>query len=371
MSGTSADGIDLALVDFSDNSTKLVAHDYQPYSDQLHNEITELYTPSGNEIDRAFSLDVKLARMFADAVNQFLAKHQLSAEDIRAIGNHGQTIRHRPIGNSITDQAFTIQLTCNHTLAALTKIEVIGQFRQKDIAFGGQGAPLVPAFHQFLCQQTQHDVVIVNIGGVANISYLPSVVSKQQVTGFDTGPGNCLLDAWYQQHNVGRFDQNGQWASQGYSQPKLVEQLLQDPYFRQASPKSTGREYFNLAWLDNQLASYNRANAAQKLTPCDVQACLSELTAISISDAIKELTVHAKIYICGGGDNNQQLRKDLENQLSGFEITTINALGVNSDAIEAMAFAWLAYAYNKKIYGNMPSVTGASQSLVLGCLYSP
>ena len=364
MSGTSADGIDLALVDFSEQAIKLIASFFQPYTQEQHQAITELYLATPNELDKAHSLDVALAKLFAKAINRFLISQKLTANDIVAIGNHGQTIRHRPNFND----AFTLQIGCNQTLATLTNIRVIGDFRKKDMIYGGQGAPLVPAFHRVLftkdTEQQSKDIVVVNIGGIANISFLPaeSAATNKTIVGFDTGPGNALMDAWYQLHNHdSRFDLNGNWAASGSVIPNLLKSLLNDSYFKQAAPKSTGREYFHLPWLEQYLTSLNN------ISPPDIQATLLALTVISITNEIKKLTTHADIYLCGGGALNHTLVNMLQKSFDcNFSLQTTNQLNIDGDALEAMAFAWFAYAFDNKIFGNIPSATGASKALVLG-----
>jgi len=370
MSGTSADGIDLALVDFSNTTPSLVASDYQPYDDNIREHITSLYTPSSNEIDRAFALDKQLAKLFAQAINAFLTKQSLTADNIIAIGNHGQTVRHRP-ANKNNLHPFTLQIGCSQTLACLTGIDVIGQFRHKDIALGGQGAPLVPAFHQHIVEHNNTDTFIVNIGGIANITYLPADNTKS-VLGFDTGPGNALLDDWYQQHNQGSFDSAGQWAASGTCQQSLLNNLLNEPYFQQTIPKSTGREVFHLQWLKSNLNNYKSATVNNNaLAAEDIQATLLELTAVTIANDIKQLSNAGTIYLCGGGTHNNALLQRLNNLLDQFKLAPISDIGIDPDALEAMAFAWLAYAYKKNIPSNMPSVTGASEPRVLGEVFEP
>jgi len=368
MSGTSADGIDLALVDFSSGKANLVAHDYQAYSDITHQKITELYSPSNNEIDRTFCLAVELAYLFAKAIKKFLFKEQLTSADIIAIGNHGQTIRHRPtIDNNIT-HPFTLQIGCNQTLAVLTGIRVIGDFRTKDIALGGQGAPLVPAFHQSLFPHRSQDTFLVNIGGIANITFLPKNNTDKDesssILGFDTGPGNALLDAWCLKHQGKRFDENGNWGQSGIINQVLLKNLLNDAYFSLPAPKSTGREYFTLNWLTAYIQPLN-------LSPVDIQATLTALTAHSIAEQIKALSPTGNVYLCGGGIANTFCYKLLEQELSPFHLNTIHSQKLNNDALEAMAFAWLALAYDKKIYGNIPAVTGASKQTTLGNAFFP
>jgi len=357
MSGTSADGIDLALVDFSDNKIELKASFYQAYSKEIQQEITSLYQTKANELELAFSLDKKLAQLFAEAIKRFLQQEHLSAADIAAIGNHGQTIRHRPN----QEHAFTLQIGCNQTLASRTDIRVIGDFRQKDIVLGGQGAPLVPAFHQAIFADIEDDVFIVNIGGIANITYLPKD-KNNAVLGFDTGPGNGLMDEWYQQHFSGLYDENGNWAASGQIDQALLSAFLSDSYFKQQAPKSTGREVFHLPWIQQKI---NRKNCNAE----DVQATLCALTSATISTEIKRIAHHGKVFLCGGGAYNKHLKNQLKQQLNTFEFTNLPDT-IPNDALEAMAFAWLAYAYDKNIFGNIPAVTGAYEQTVLGhCIF--
>ncbi len=362
MSGTSADGVDLALVTFNQQKAELISHYYQPYDKTLKDKITQLYLPSDNEIDRLGQLDIELAHFFANAINLFIRQEKLTTSDVIAIGCHGQTIRHRPANSEDIAYPFTLQIGCNQTLACLTGIRTIGDFRTKDIALGGQGAPLVPAFHQYLFQKQTQDVVVVNLGGIANITYLPK--DKQQtVIGFDTGPANALLDAWCLQHTGQNFDQDGAWGAQGQINQVLLDKLLTDAYFTLPAPKSTGREYFNLHWLARYLADFD-------ISAIDVQATLAALTANSVTNAINELSPKVFVYLCGGGVNNKQCYKQIKQQLKSHRISTIDALELNNNAFEAMAFAWLAFAYDKKIYGNIPTVTGARKQVVLGVEYT-
>ena len=359
MSGTSADGIDLALVDFESGTPKVIASHFQAYTPEIQKKITSLYTPNANEIDQAFALDKELAHLFANAIKSFLQDQNLDSTDIIAIGNHGQTIRHRPVQR----HPFTLQIGCSQTLATLTNIRVIGEFRKKDIALGGQGAPLVPAFHKAMFKQNDKDVFVVNIGGIANITYLPSSVHKT-ITGFDTGPGNALLDDWFQLHNQGRFDKEGNWASEGSICEPLLNALLEDNYFGLPAPKSTGREAFNLDWLSPFLASF-------KLSANDCQTTLSALTAHSIADQISALSSESNILLCGGGSHNKTLVNQIIKLLPSHEVATIDKHNITGDNLESVAFAWLAYAYDKKINGNISAVTGATKETVLGNSFLP
>lgn len=380
MSGTSADGIDLALVEFNEPTNlvatqpKLVASFYHAYSTKIAAKITALYSPNANEIDRAFALDVELAHCFSQAITALLAQESLSADDIIAIGSHGQTIRHRPLAS----YPFTLQIGCCQTLACLTGIRVVGQFRVKDIALGGQGAPLVPAFHQQIFSEKNNDVFVVNIGGIANISFLPAQINSQHVTGFDTGPGNALLDDWFKAHHIDaavNYDKNGAWAKKGQVNQALLKQLLSDDYFSLTAPKSTGREYFHLAWLNKQLAQCS--TEVKPLLAQDVQATLTAFTAITIANDIKHLSKKGKVYLCGGGVHNQQLVSELAQQLHhdhnrcNFELLSTSAHHIDGDLLEAIAFSWLAYAYDNQLQSNMPAVTGASRTCTLGTVFFP
>ena len=385
MSGTSADGIDLALVDFNQLSTeniesvssipKLIASFYQAYSPQTRQKITSLYTPSSNEIDQAFALDVELAHLFSDAIDKLLQQEKLNASDIIAIGNHGQTIRHRPN----LPNPFTLQIGCCQTLATLTNIRVIGQFRRKDMALGGQGAPLVPAFHQAIFKQAKQDVFVINIGGIANITYLPCS-SQKSILGFDTGPGNALMDDWFQTNfpnHTNNYDNNGDWAATGTSNKYLLAQLMADNYFKLPPPKSTGREYFSVEWLTKHLSSFQQGNqqsdqqSNHPLTVNDIQATLINLTASSISNSIKQHAQQAKIYLCGGGVHNKELKNQLIQQLTNYDVILTDQNGINTDIVEAMALAWLAFAYDKMLLSSIPAVTGASKSSTLGTSFYP
>ncbi len=375
MSGTSADGIDLALVSFclGQQQPQLVASFYQAYTSGLAGKITALYQQGSNEIDHAFHLDVELAQHFAQAIASLLKQESLTADDIIAIGNHGQTIRHRPNGT----HPFTLQIGCCQTLATLTGIRVVGQFRRKDMALGGQGAPLVPIFHQQLFGQQSLATFVVNIGGIANITFLPAQSSSASVLGFDTGPGNALLDDWFiknHQDSADAFDAHGSWAAQGQVDGELLAHLLQDDFITANAPKSTGREYFNLKWLQIVLQEFQNLTHKQ-LNPVDIQATLLAFTAQSICLAITQLGKQAKIYLCGGGIHNKALvsaiTSSLHNENSAYQLLTMESKGIDSDQLEAMAFAWLAYAFDHHLISNIPEVTGASKRCTLGNEYLP
>ncbi len=360
MSGTSADGIDAALVDFSNDQTKLLTTSYMPYSADLRNKILALCQQGENEIKRLGELDILLGNAFADAVNGLLTQNSLSSSAIKAIGSHGQTIRHYPRDH----HPFTLQIGDPNTIAAKTNITTIADFRGKDIALGGQGAPLVPAFHQYLFASTQTDRAIVNIGGIANITLL-SAKNPELVIGFDTGPGNVLMDAWIFMQQKKLHDENGNWAQSGTSQQTLLNNMLDDTYFKLATPKSTGREYFNLSWLQNYLANMNEQIATE-----DVQATLADLTAQSILNDVKKYFTQGELFICGGGANNQYLMQRLQLFAeSNFHVYSTEQQGIHPDWVEAIAFAWLAKQTLNRKPSNLPSVTGAKMASILGGIY--
>ncbi|ATP10592.1 anhydro-N-acetylmuramic acid kinase [Aeromonas salmonicida] len=357
MSGTSMDGIDAVLVMMDGDELRVEAAISHPWP--TARELHELCTPSDNEIDRMGVADNLVAREFATATHALLAKAGLTPKDIRAIGSHGQTIRHRP------QLRFTLQIGNAALLAALTGIDVIADFRTMDMALGGQGAPLVPAFHQALFAKPGALRVVLNLGGIANISVLPG--NAGGVYGFDTGPANTLLDGWYRRHQPdgGNYDAGGQWAASGRLIPALLEKLLTHPYFAVPAPKSTGREMFTLDWLDGELAGSAYA-------PVDVQRTLQALTCHSIArqlPALDEAQSRPELFVCGGGAHNAPLLSELANLLPGWRIASTTELGIAPDWVEGAAFAWLAQRFIHRKPGNLPAVTGASRLAVLGALY--
>lgn len=358
MSGTSMDGIDAALVEFHAGSDqpRLVATHARAWPSTLVQQLHAICTPSDNEIDRMGALDQQVAEQFAYAVQALLETANTHATQICAIGSHGQTIRHRP------ELGFTLQIGNGARLAAMTDIDVICDFRMKDIALGGQGAPLVPAFHQAVFGKDGEPRFILNIGGISNVSMLPG--KAEQVFGFDTGPGNTLLDSWYRHHHAtGSYDAGGEWAATGNIHPPLLASLLAHPYFSQPYPKSTGRETFTFAWLLQQLSAFSTLSAA------DVQRTVLELTAISIADAIHPLAASADLYLCGGGAHNPLLCQRIADLLPNWKVSSTASLGMHPDWVEAIAFAWLAHCFCEKRAGNLPAVTGASRKAVLGAFY--
>ncbi len=354
MSGTSLDGIDIALIDQGDRC-ELKASAYLPMPDALRTELLALCSSGHDELVRSALAENQWAHLVASGILQLLARENLESTDIRAIGSHGQTIRHHP------ERGFSVQIGNPSLLAELTGISVVSDFRRRDIAAGGQGAPLVPAFHEALFKQDKHCPAILNIGGFSNISVLGS---QQPVRGFDCGPGNVLMDAWIQRCQGKAYDSNGDWAASGTVDEHLLEEMLAEPYFHTAGPKSTGRELFSLRWLDSHLA--NNPNTSE----VDVQCTLLELTARSISNALLGMRpLTTEVLVCGGGAHNASLMSRLAQLLPQCAVASTASRGVPPDWVEAMAFAWLAHCCLEGIPANSPSVTGARGPRVLGAIY--
>jgi anhydro-N-acetylmuramic acid kinase len=359
MSGTSLDGIDAALVEFKDNQQPIVLQThFLPYSQEIRAQILALQHPTDNELETTAIMGNTLARLYADAVAQLLMSAKLHSNQIIAIGCHGQTIRHRP---SFKDGiGFTLQIGNAALLSELTHITVVSDFRSRDIAAGGQGAPLVPAFHKALFKHHKLNRAIINIGGIANITYL---ADTGDVVGFDSGPGNMLLDAWTKQHLNLDYDANGDWAKTGQIVEQLLTQMLADPYFALTPPKSTGRDLFNNAWLNTFLSD-------RQYLPQDVARTLVALTAHSIYQALLDYCNHIdEVYLCGGGAHNTLLKNELQSLLAKVKIATTDNLGIGVDWLEAVAFAWLAKLCLNKETANLPVVTGAKGPRILGAIY--
>ena len=366
MSGTSMDGIDAVLAEISDDGqTAVLCHKDVPFEKNLKNTYFDLQAPSDNELHKEALAANHLAQHYHLACTAILQEAKLQPSDITAIGAHGQTIRHQP--QSHDGIGYTKQSLNPALLAELTGIDVIADFRSRDIAAGGQGAPLVPAFHaaQFGCHE---DLAILNIGGIANLSLIPAN-REEKMIGFDCGPGNVLMDHWIQQSIGQSFDKDGQWAAKGQVIQKLLSSMLDDDYFKKAPPKSTGRDLFNLEWLQHHLTINDCLN--QK--PEDIQATLLALTAQSIAQDLKLHGPKTKqLLICGGGINNQQLIAHLKNACAWIPQDNIQSTavkGVDPQTVEAAAFAWLAWAHQRKQPANLPAVTGAKGLRVLGAHY--
>ena len=353
MSGTSMDGIDAALVDFSDTQPELISTHNHQWPEAIQQALITARDIPDDKLDRLSSLDIQTAEVFAKACKKLLENANRQSQDITAIGNHGQTIRHRPDIN----KPFSLQIGNAQKLANLTGIDVISDFRTTDIKVGGHGAPLAPAFHQAVFRYENINRIIVNIGGISNITILPAD-GNQAVTGFDCGPGNTLMDAWILQHKQQHYDADGALASEGKTSARLLANLLMDEYFQLAPPKSTGFEYFNLEWLKKHIDS--------EMSDADVQSTLCDLTATSIIRAINQYAPDSdEIYLCGGGVHNKELMSRLQ-ALTKCLVTTTEILGVHPDWVEAIAFAWLAYQNVHQETGNLPSVTGADKAVILG-----
>ncbi|KFZ38347.1 anhydro-N-acetylmuramic acid kinase [Shewanella mangrovi] len=357
MSGTSMDGVDAALVQFSEGQPTLLACHTENYPEHLYKGLQRLCQPGSDEINRLGRLDRVVGKIFAKAVNALLAKADVDAKDIVAIGSHGQTVRHMPN----LEVGFTLQIGDPNTIAIETGIDVIADFRRKDIALGGQGAPLVPAFHQQIFAKPGVNRMIMNIGGIGNVTWLPA--TGNEVLGYDTGPGNTLVDAWIQQVKQEPFDLNGEWAASGIASVPLLTQLLSHPYFLQPAPKSTGRELFNQAWLEQQLSEFSQLNEE------DIQSTLLDLTCHSIATELTKLSNNGEVYVCGGGALNGELMKRLQALLPHHHIDTTSALGIDPKWVEGIAFAWLAMRHVAGLPANLPAVTGASREAVLGARF--
>jgi anhydro-N-acetylmuramic acid kinase len=343
MSGTSADGVDAVLLRTYGATCKTVAHTHVPFAASLRTELLALMLPRENEIERAGRASVALAHVYASAVNALLESAKVPTAQVRAIGAHGQTVRHRP------EQGYSVQLNQPALLAHLTGIDVVFDFRSAHIAAGGQGAPLVPKFHEQVFAHAQTKRAIVNIGGIANVTLL---VPGEPTRGWDTGPGNCLLDAWCERHLNTGYDARGAWAASGQVHTKLLEEFLGHPYLRRNPPKSTGREVFHLVWVDEVLRE-------KSIDPQDVQATLCALTARSIAAAIREAGVH-EVFVCGGGAFNETLMTLLAQCVPTAQIDRTDALGINVMQVEAAAFAWFAHEnWLHRTMGAAPTVPAA------------
>lgn len=370
MSGTSLDGVDGVLLQslspslLNTPSLKVLQHVFMPFDAEFRAELLSLNTPGNNELHRAALAGNCLARHYAQVVHAVLNASGMQAKDIQAIGAHGQTVRHRPLefdADPATGQpavGYTLQLNNPALLAELTGIDVVAEFRTRDLAAGGQGAPLVPAFHAEVFGNAAHTVAVVNIGGISNISILRS----DSTTGFDCGPGNALMDHWVHLHHGKDYDANGEWATQGQVISSLLESLLSEPFLHQSPPKSTGRDLFNPTWLQQHLrADYSTA---------DVQATLCEFTALAIAQDLKHHAPEAKqLWVCGGGALNGHLMLRLQSHAPGVHVASTEAHGLPPLQVEAAAFAWLAAKALKRETGSLKSVTGARGARVLGAIY--
>ncbi len=360
MSGTSLDAVDTVLVDLAEGRIQILATHQRPIADAMREALKGLAEPGHGELDRVCRLDVQLGDLYGGCVRDLLRNVGTDPEQIRAIGSHGQTVHHSPR----TDVPFTLQIGDPNRIAEATGITTVADFRRRDIAAGGEGAPLLPAFHHVIFPSPTENRVIVNIGGMANITLLPSD-STAAVTGFDTGPGNVLLDSWALAQLGTPIDRDGVWATTGEVDVALLERLAADPYFHRRPPKSTGRDYFHLHWLERALESLT-----SQPTPVDVQATLSELTATTIANDIRAYAAGIqRVLVCGGGVHNRDLIRRLARALDPCPVESTEAYGLHPDWVEATAFAWLARQALQGHPANLPSVTGARHPVVLGGIY--
>jgi anhydro-N-acetylmuramic acid kinase len=356
MSGTSMDGIDAVLVSFSEGRVQVHATETLPYPHTLQHRLLEVTQNKGTP-DELGELDTLVGALFAQAANEVIHKSGISRHSVRAIGSHGQTIRHQPSGSA----PFTLQIGNPAIIAEQTGVLTVADFRRRDMAAGGQGAPLVPAFHNAFFSSAEEDRCILNLGGIANITWLPAD-RKAPVTGFDTGPANALMDAWCLDQTGMPFDKNGQWVNEGITDQALLSDMLSDAYFSKPAPKSTGKEKFNLDWIKNQ------AQRHPDLCAADVQRTLLQLTVTSIVRQLPQ-TASMKVYACGGGTQNPVLMRELEQALRPARLAVTSELGLDPQWVEPVAFAWLANQAVDKRTGNLPAVTGARGARILGAIY--
>jgi anhydro-N-acetylmuramic acid kinase len=356
ISGTSMDAIDAALVDFDASPPRIIATSATAFDPELKRRIAHILDSADSvALDDIGQIDVELARAFADAALNLVRDAGLSPSRVTAIGSHGQTLRHRPD----LPTPFTWQIGDPNTLTELTGITVVADFRRRDVAAGGQGAPLLPVFHDQVFRSDVEDRVIANLGGIANITILRR---ETTVTGFDTGPANRLLDAWISLHQGKEFDADGAWAGTGQCDDTLLEQLLDEPYLSVSPPKSTGRELFNMPWLNSKLGLFSRR-------PQDVQATLQQFTAATVATAVRRYAPGAALYLCGGGAHNGGLLEALARLVAPNRVATTAALGLDPDYVEAVAFAWFARRTLDGLTSSAGSVTGAEGARILGGVY--
>jgi len=358
MSGTSMDGVDGVLADLSGDAPRVLAHATAGFDASLRDELMALNTGGDNELHRAALAGNGLVHVYAQVVHELLAQGRVNAGQVAAIGAHGQTVRHRP--RMFDGTGYTIQLNQPALLAELTGIAVVADFRSRDVAAGGQGAPLAPFFHRAVFAQARETIGVLNIGGISNLSVLGA---DDSLLGFDCGPGNALMDFWCKLHTGAPYDDAGRWAAGGHVVEPLLQALLADDYFRQPPPKSTGRDLFNQDWLEQEL----RATVAARAQ--DVQATLAELTAASCADDAMRYGL-ARLIVCGGGALNTHLMGRLQALLPGVKVMASDAAGVPALQVEALAFAWLARKCVRGEKLDLESTTGAQGARVLGCVYT-
>lgn len=358
MSGTSLDGVDGVLAEFEGGQIRVLHHAHLPFTEPLTAELLSLNSPGADELHRAALAANALTRVYAQVVARLLAQSKLAPGAVTAIGAHGQTVRHRP--QEFDGTGYTLQLNNPALLAELTGIQVVADFRSRDLAAGGQGAPLVPAFHHAVFARPGAKVAVLNIGGISNLS----VLSGESITGFDCGPGNALMDAWCLQHRGQAFDAEGAWAASGQVHPALLETLLQAPYFSLPPPKSTGRDLFNGPWLADRIRAF------ESLAPPDVQATLTEFTAcVCARDVQGHGAGSEALIVCGGGALNAELMRRLQARLPSLPVASSETRGLPPLQVEAAAFAWLARKAIRGETASLKSVTGARGARILGAVY--
>ena len=363
ISGTSMDGIDCAVIRLDAGSLSLLASKTVAYHADLRDSLFSVCAAPSVTLPEFGQLDIAVGRAFASAINQLLAEHQIDPQSVRAIGNHGQTIYHLPSGS----HPFSLQIGDPNTIAELTGITTVADFRRKDRAAGGQGAPLAPLFHQYFFYHPGISRCVLNIGGISNITWLGSEANDTPA-GFDTGPGNVLMDLWTSRWQGKPYDNGGEWAATGVVNAELLQHLLQEPYLMAPPPKSTGRELFNGSWLEEKLSGF------RLLSPADVQRTLLELTAFSVSDAIRkskpaELKPQTELLVCGGGAHNMLLLSRLQALMPDMQVSSTAHHGMSPDWIEACTFAWLASRTLNREKIDTRELTGARHPVVLGGVY--
>lgn len=361
ISGTSMDAVDCALVEIHQGLPKVVGHDARPLPDELKRKLQRLCSNRDIDLRLLGSTDIEVARLFADTVNDFLDSHGLQAGDIQAIGSHGQTIWHEP-PRAANQCGFSLQIGDPNTIAQRTGITTVADFRRRDMAAGGHGAPIVPVLHQALFQSSSVDRIVLNLGGIANITLLRKDGSVP--AGFDTGPASVLMDGWIHQHKGLPYDKDGAWAASANAHPQLLARLLDEPYFRAPAPKSTGRELFNPGWLERSLNSLGTA-----LAPAEVQATLLALSAETVAREVRLLLDEGEILVCGGGSHNSALLQQLAVRLPRFSISSTTQYGLDADYVEAAAFGWFAYRTLQREVIAFHPFTGAAHSVIAGGIY--
>lgn len=366
------DGVDGVLVNFQGLAdqpgsapntllTPVISHHHLPFPEPLVDELLALNSAGHDELHRAQLASIALVQVYADVVRSLIQESGVAASQVRAIAAHGQTVRHRP--GEFDGIGYTIQVNNPALLAELTGMDVVADFRSRDLAAGGQGAPLVPAFHQMVFARTGDDVAVLNIGGISNLTLIRGDGS---CLGFDCGPGNALMDLWCREHTGAAYDDAGRWASSGRVIEPLLRELLAEPYLDRSPPKSSGRDLFNRSWLQTAIT----ATVPEPVPPEDVQATLLELTSRCCTDAVMRYMPRAnELIVCGGGAFNQRLMTRLTESLKGIRVTTSATKGLPVDQVEATAFAWLGWAFCHRVPGNLPGVTGAAGPRILGALY--